>query len=42
MLGASYGMGDQEKAIGYFNKVTELNQNHVWAKLMLESKVFKD
>jgi len=39
---ASYGMGDKEKAKGYFTKVMELNQNHVWAKVMLDSKVFKD
>jgi tetratricopeptide (TPR) repeat protein len=35
---ASYGMGDKVKAKEYFTKVMELNQNHVWAKMMLESK----
>lgn len=39
---ADYGMGDKAKAREYFTKTLELNQNHIWAKLMLESKIFKD
>jgi TolA-binding protein len=39
---ADYGMGDKAKAREYFAKALELNQNHTWAKLMLESKIYKD
>ncbi len=39
---AEYGLGDKAKARENFAKAIELNQNHIWAKLMLESKIFKD
>jgi tetratricopeptide (TPR) repeat protein len=39
---AHYGMGDKGKAREYFIKTIGLNQNHTWAKLMLESKIFKE
>jgi tetratricopeptide (TPR) repeat protein len=39
---AGYGLGDKTKAKEYFSKALELNQNHTWAKMMLESKVFKN
>ena len=37
---AGYGKGDKAKAREYFTKALELNQNHMWAKLMLDSRVF--
>ena len=39
---ANYGMENKVKAKEYFSKAIELNQNHIWAKLMLESKVFNN
>lgn len=36
---AYYGKRNFEKATGQFKKAVELNQNHIWAKLMQDANL---